>query len=151
MSTEVDWKKGLKKKVDSPIWSSSIGSFICLFWTNSKLTFTVVTVVIRNNSSPLLKLQPVMQDTNLSVQTKYGQSNSFLNWPGISNWKWSAATRYYTSHTKTMLPKRKSVPRSSGQFSFAEKWRPQYNHWRKGSQLESTTSQQNWSKQVERM
>ena len=35
--------------------------------------------------------------------------------------------------------------------SFAEKWRLQYNHGRKGSQLESTTSQQNWSKQVERM
>ena len=35
--------------------------------------------------------------------------------------------------------------------SFAEKWRLQYNHGRKGNQLESTTSQQNWSKQVERM
>ena len=34
--------------------------------------------------------------------------------------------------------------------SFAEKWRLQYNHSRKGSQLESTTYQQNWSKQVER-
>ena len=36
-------------------------------------------------------------------------------------------------------------------YPFAKKWRLQYNHWRKGSQLESTTSQQNWSKQVERM
>ena len=35
--------------------------------------------------------------------------------------------------------------------SFAEKWRLQYNHWRKGSQLESTKFLQNWSKQVERM
>ena len=32
-----------------------------------------------------------------------------------------------------------------------KKWRLQYNHWRKGSQLELTTSKQNWSKQVERM
>ena len=31
--------------------------------------------------------------------------------------------------------------------SFAKKWRQQYNPWRKGSQLDST-SQQNWSKQV---
>ena len=28
-------------------------------------------------------------------------------------WKWSATARYYTSHRKTMLPTRKSVPRSS--------------------------------------
>ena len=33
--------------------------------------------------------------------------------------------------------------------SFAEKWRLQYNHWRKGSQLELTTSQQNWAMHVE--
>ena len=32
--------------------------------------------------------------------------------------------------------------------SFAKKWRLQHNHWRKGSQLELTTPQQNWSKQV---
>ena len=30
-------------------------------------------------------------------------------------WKWSATTRYYASHTLTMLPTRKSVPRSSRQ------------------------------------
>ena len=28
-------------------------------------------------------------------------------------WKWGAAPKYYASHTKTMLPTRKSVPRSS--------------------------------------
>ena len=28
-------------------------------------------------------------------------------------WKWGATARYYTSHTKTMLPTRKSVPKSS--------------------------------------
>ena len=31
------------------------------------------------------------------------------------------------------------------------KWRMQYNQTRKGIQLESKTSHQNWSKQVERM
>ena len=30
-------------------------------------------------------------------------------------WKWGAMARYYASHTKTMLPTRKSVPRSSRQ------------------------------------
>ena len=30
-------------------------------------------------------------------------------------WKWGATARYYTSHTKTMLPTRMSVPRSSRQ------------------------------------
>ena len=32
-------------------------------------------------------------------------------------WKWGATARYYTSHTKTMLPTRKYVPRSSRQLS----------------------------------
>ena len=30
-------------------------------------------------------------------------------------WKWGATARYYASHTKAMLPTRKSVPRSSRQ------------------------------------
>ena len=30
-------------------------------------------------------------------------------------WKWGATARYYTSHTKTMLPMRKSMPRSCRQ------------------------------------
>ena len=33
----------------------------------------------------------------------------------LKPWKWGAAGRYYTSHTKAMLPTRKSVPRSSCQ------------------------------------
>ena len=35
--------------------------------------------------------------------------------------------------------------------SFVKEWRLQYNHWRKGSCLESTTFKQNWSKHLERM
>ena len=32
-------------------------------------------------------------------------------------WKWGATARYYTSHTKTMLPTRKSVPNSAGNWT----------------------------------
>ena len=38
-----------------------------------------------------------------------------LCWDTQLNWKWGATTRYYASHTKAMLPMRKSVPRSSRQ------------------------------------
>ena len=38
-------------------------------------------------------------------------------------WKWGATARYYTSHTKTMLPTRKSVPRSSRQLDHTKTWR----------------------------
>ena len=39
-------------------------------------------------------------------------------------WKWGATARYYTSHTKTMLPTRKSVPRSSRQLDHMKiSWR----------------------------
>ena len=31
------------------------------------------------------------------------------------SWKWGATARYYASHTKTILPTRKSVPRSNRQ------------------------------------
>ena len=39
-------------------------------------------------------------------------------------WKWGATARYYASHTKTMLPTRKSVPRSSRQLDHTKtSWR----------------------------
>ena len=39
-------------------------------------------------------------------------------------WKWGATARYYASYTKTMLPTRKSVPRSSRQFDYTvTSWR----------------------------
>ena len=39
-------------------------------------------------------------------------------------WKWGATARYYTSHTKTMLPTSKSVPRSSRQLNHRKtSWR----------------------------
>ena len=39
-------------------------------------------------------------------------------------WKWGATARYYTSHTKTMLPTRKSVPRSNRQLDHTKTfWR----------------------------
>ena len=42
-----------------------------------------------------------------------------------------------------------SVPRQTQKMttpSFAKEWRLQYDHFRKESQVKSTTSQQNWSK-----
>ena len=47
-----------------------------------------------------------------------------------------------------------TVPRQTQRMttpSFLKEWSLQYNYWRKGSHLESTTSRQNWPKQVERM
>ena len=40
-------------------------------------------------------------------------------------WKWCATARYYASHTKTMLPTRKSAPRSSRQSDHTNTSRPQ--------------------------
>ena len=37
-------------------------------------------------------------------------------------WKWGATARYYTAHTKTMLPTKKSVPRSSRQLDHTKTW-----------------------------
>ena len=37
-------------------------------------------------------------------------------------WKWGATARHYTSRTKTMLPTRKSVPRSSRQSDQTKTW-----------------------------
>ena len=42
----------------------------------------------------------------------------------VEPWKWGATARYYTSHTKTMLPMRKSVPRSRRQLDYTKtSWR----------------------------
>ena len=38
-------------------------------------------------------------------------------------WKWGATARYYTSHTRTMLPMRKSMPRSGRQLDHTTSWR----------------------------
>ena len=40
-------------------------------------------------------------------------------------WKLGATARYYTSHIKTMLPMRKSMPRSAGNWTT---WRPPDDH-----------------------
>ena len=37
-------------------------------------------------------------------------------------WKWGATSRYYASHAKTMLPARKSMPRSSRQWGHMKTW-----------------------------
>ena len=37
-------------------------------------------------------------------------------------WKWGTIAKYYASHTKTMLPTKKSVPRSSKQSDHMKTW-----------------------------
>ena len=39
-------------------------------------------------------------------------------------WKWGVTTRYYASHTKTMLQTRKSMPRSSRQSEYTKAFWP---------------------------
>ena len=58
-------------------------------------------------------------------------------------WKWGATARYYTSHTKTMLPTRKSVPRSSRQSDHTKTWRKlqRYGHVSCSSGLAKTILQ----------
>ena len=46
-------------------------------------------------------------------------------------WKWGATARYYTSHTKTMLPTRESVPRSRRKLQW-------YSHVSRSSGLAKT-------------
>ena len=60
----------------------------------------------------------------------------------------------YCNHKASGDPSVLDCPRQTQTMttpSFAKKWKLQYNHWREGSRLESTTYKQNWSKQVERM
>ena len=81
------------------------------------------------------------------------------NAPQKSNRYWTGGQNTALSCTTTRpmeIHQYWTVPRQTQKMttpSFTERLRLQYNHWRKGSQLESTTSQQKWSnsKQVERM
>ena len=107
--------------------------------------------------------------------TAGGHTNSWKTWPlynrgnlllskTVQENAFQKTERYWTDWQNTALScvitrlmeiqQCWTVPRQTQKMSipsFAKKWRLQYNHWTKGSQLESTTSQQNWSKQVERM
>ena len=87
---------------------------------------------IAQTTVALTRLKPVWNDRSISLSSKiwlmrYLVTSIFLytceSWTltallqrEYKPWKWGATTRYCTSHTKTMLPMRKSMPRSSRQF-----------------------------------
>ena len=84
---------------------------------------------IAQTITALTRLKPVWNDRSISLNSKiwlmcsliaYNVSSCMLvimdpHSRASKPWKWSATTRYYTSHTKTTLPTRKSVPRFSRQ------------------------------------
>ena len=79
----------------------------------------------------LTRLKPVWNDRSISLSSKLRLMHSLVtsiflyavnHGPSQQSskeeykpWKCVATARYYTAHTKTMLPTRKSVPRSSRQ------------------------------------
>ena len=86
---------------------------------------------IAQATAALTRLKPVWNDRSISLSSKIRLMRSLVT--SIScmlvnhgplqqspkeeykPWKWDATARYYASHTKTMLPTRKSVPGSSRQ------------------------------------
>ena len=60
-------------------------------------------------------------------------------------WKWGATARYYASHAKTMLPMRKSMPRSSSQ---SDHTKTSWPSWRDANCSGMVTSRQSevWPK-----
>ena len=97
-------------------------------------------------TAALTRLKPVWNDKSISLSFKIRLMHSLLtstfcmlvnHGPSQQSskeeykpWKWGATARYYASHTKTMLPTRKSMPRSSRQLDHT--WRPP--HRRKEAQ-----------------
>ena len=86
---------------------------------------------IAQMTAALTRLKPVWNDRSISPSSKiqlmcFLVTSTFLyaceSWTPTTQykekykpWKCSTTARYYGSHTKTMLPMRKSVPRSSRQ------------------------------------
>ena len=86
---------------------------------------------IAQTTAALTRLKPVWIDKSISLSSKirlmcslFTSSSCMLvnhappqqsSKEEFKPWKRGATTRYYTSHTKTMLPTRKSMPRSSRQ------------------------------------
>ena len=86
---------------------------------------------IAQTTAALTRLKPVWIDKSISLSSKIWLMRSLSHpsscmlvnhGPSQRNskeedkpWKWGATARYHASHTKIMLPTRKSVPRSSRQ------------------------------------
>ena len=82
-------------------------------------------------TTALTRLKPVWNDRSISLSSKIRLMQSLVTsiflyacepWTltaelkeEYKSWKWGATARYYAYHLKTMLPSRKSVPRSSRQ------------------------------------
>ena len=64
---------------------------------------------IAQTTATLTRLKPVWIDESISLSSKLPVNH------GPSQQSLKEEARYYTSHTKTVLPTRKSVPRSSRQ------------------------------------
>ena len=58
--------------------------------------------------------------TSFCVHVNHGLSQQSSK-EDYKPWKWGATARYYTSHTRTMLPMRKSVPNPAGNWTT---WKP---------------------------
>ena len=81
---------------------------------------------IAQTTAALTRLKPVWIDKNISLGSKVRLMRSLVtsiflhaceSWTlTIELQRIMQATKYYVSHTKTMLPTRKSMPRSSRQF-----------------------------------
>ena len=78
---------------------------------------------IAQTTAALTRLKAVWNDRSISLSSKIRLMCSVVNHEPSQQscteeykpWKCGAPARYYTPHTKTMLPTRKSVPRSSRQ------------------------------------
>ena len=66
--------------------------------------FPSVLMIVYRAASPSFFFQDTAILSGLSCKEEY------------QPWKWGDTARYYASHTKTTLPTRKSVPRSSRQY-----------------------------------
>ena len=94
---------------------------------------------IAQTTAALTRLKPVWNERSISLSSKIRLmrclvTSIFLyaceSWTltaelqrRIQPWKWGAIARYYSSPIKTMLPTRKSVPRSSRQSDHTRTWR----------------------------
>ena len=89
---------------------------------------------IAQTTAALTRLKPVWIDKSISLSSKIRLMRSLVTsifLYACESWthskapekKWGATARYYKSHTKTMLPTRKSVPRCSRQLDHTKTWR----------------------------
>ena len=93
---------------------------------------------IAQTTAALTRLKPVWNDRSNSLSSKIRLMRSLVTSIFLyacesrtltaepkeeyKPWKWGTIAKYYASHTKTMLPTKKSVPRSSKQSDHMKTW-----------------------------